>query len=81
MAIGKTEENINQNKIKVLFGKNLVCKNGSINKKINLKSLNSYMKNKIVEISVFLNSGSINHTIYGNDLTHEYIRINAEYRS
>ncbi len=80
-AIGKTEENINQNKIKVLFGKNLVCEKGSINKKINLKSLNNYMKNKIIEISVFLNSGSINHTVYGNDLTHEYIRINAEYRS
>jgi len=80
-AIGKTEENISQNKIKILFGKNLVCENGSINKKINLKSLNKYMKNKIIEISVFLNSGSINHTIYGNDLTHEYIRINAEYRS
>ena len=77
----KFEENINQNKIKVVFGKNLVCKNGSINKKINLKSLNAYMKNKIIEISVFLNSGSVNHTIYGNDLTHEYIRINAEYRS
>ena len=81
MAIGKTEENINQNKIKVLFGKNLVCENGSISKKINLKSINRYMKNKIIEISVFLNTGSINHTIYGNDLTHEYIRINAEYRS
>ena len=80
-AIGKTEENVNQNKIKVLFGKNLVCEKGSINKKINLKSLNNYMKNKIIEISVFLNSGSINHTVYGNDLTHEYIRINAEYRS
>tara|TARA_A100001011_G_scaffold224486_1_gene232430 strand:- start:3430 stop:4695 length:1266 start_codon:yes stop_codon:yes gene_type:complete len=81
MAIGKTEENINQNKVKVLFGKNLVCENGSINKKINLKSLNRYMKNKIIEISVFLNSGSTNHTIYGNDLTHEYIKINADYRS
>ena len=81
MAIGKTEENINQNKVKVLFGKNLVCENGSINKKINLKSLNRYMKSKIIEISVFLNSGSTNCTIYGNDLTHEYIKINADYRS
>ncbi|MDC3131974.1 bifunctional glutamate N-acetyltransferase/amino-acid acetyltransferase ArgJ [Pelagibacteraceae bacterium] len=80
-AIGKSYENINQNKVKVLFGKNLVCEKGSINKYIGLKSLNKYMKNKIIEITVILNSGSINHTVYGNDLTHEYIRINADYRN
>tara|TARA_B100001057_G_scaffold454127_1_gene499628 strand:+ start:303 stop:1568 length:1266 start_codon:yes stop_codon:yes gene_type:complete len=80
-AIGKAKENINQNKIKVLFGKNLVCENGAIYKKINLKSLDKYMKNKIIEISVVLNSGLINHTVYGNDLTYEYIRINSDYRS
>ena len=80
-AIGKSEEKITQNKIKVLFGKNLVCKNGSIYKKINLPSLNAYMKNKIIEITVVIQNGNINHTIYGNDLTYEYIRINADYRS
>ncbi len=80
-AIGKSEENINQNKIKVLFGKNLVCENGSISKKINLNLLNKYMKKRVIEISVILNCGFINHTVYGNDLTDEYIRINANYRS
>ena len=80
-AIGKSEENINQNKLKILFGKNLVCNNGSINKKINLRKINRYMKNKIIEITIILNVGGIDNTIYGNDLTKEYIRINADYRS
>ena len=80
-AIGKSEENINQNKLKILFGKNLVCNNGSINKKINLRKINRYMKNKIIEITIILNVGRIDNTIYGNDLTKEYIRINADYRS
>ncbi len=80
-AIGKSQENIDQDKIKIFFGKNLVCYNGSINKKINLKKLDQYMKKNIIEISVFLNSGKINHTVYGNDLTYEYIRINSDYRS
>ena len=80
-AIGKSQEHIDQNKIKVFFGKNLVCEKGAINKKINLNLLNKYMKKKIIEISVVLNCGSINHTIYGNDLTYEYIRINSDYRS
>ncbi len=80
-AIGKSEEQINQNKIKVYFGNNLVCQNGSVFKKINLSNLNKYMKNKTIEISVILQNGKANHTVYGNDLTHEYIRINADYRS
>ncbi len=80
-AIGKSEEKINQNKIKIYFGNNLVCKKGSIFNNINIKKLDKYMKNKIIEISIFLGTGSVNHTVYGNDLTHEYIRINADYRS
>ena len=81
MAIGKTEENINQNKIKVLFGNNVVCENGSISKKINIRKLNNYMKNKTIEINVKLNLGNFYHTVYGNDLTFEYLKINADYRS
>ena len=81
MAIGKTEENIIQNKIKVLFGNNIVCENGSISKKINIRKLDNYMKNKIIEINVNLNLGKFYHTVYGNDLTLEYLKINADYRS
>ena len=39
------------------------------------------MKNQIIEISVYLQSGNKDHTVYGNDLTYEYIRINSDYRS
>ena len=39
------------------------------------------MKNKTIEISVILQTGKKSHTVYGNDLTNEYIRINADYRS
>ena len=80
-AIGKSEEKINQNKIKIYFGKNLLCKNGSIYKNINYNKVNKYMKNKTIEISVILQTGKKSHTVYGNDLTNEYIRINADYRS
>jgi len=34
-----------------LFGNNVVCENGSISKKINIRRLNSYMKNKTIEIN------------------------------
>ncbi len=81
MAIGKTKENINQNKIKVLFGNNIVCEKGSMSKKINTKNLDQYMKNNTIEINIKLNSGKFYHTVYGNDLNHEYLKINADYRS
>ncbi len=81
MAIGKTEENIDQNKIKIYFGNNIVCENGSKSKKINIRKINHYMKNKFIEINVKLNLGKFYHTVYGNDLTHEYLKINADYRS
>ena len=69
------------NRKKIYFGENLVCKNGSIYNKINNEKLKKYMKNKMIEISIYLNTGKYNHTIYGNDLSYEYIRINADYRS
>ena len=81
MAIGKTQEKINQNKIKVLFGNNIVCKNGSMSNNINISKLNQYMKNSTIDINVNLNMGKFAHTIYGNDLTFEYLKINADYRS
>ena len=81
MAIGKTEESINQNKIKIFFGNKIVCENGSISKKINIRKLNQYMKNSTIDINVKLNIGKFNHTVYGNDLTFEYLKINADYRS
>ena len=81
MAIGKTEEKIIQNKIMVLFGNNIVCENGSVSKKINFKKLNQYMKNSTIDINVKLNLGESYHTVYGNDLTINYLKINADYRS
>ncbi len=81
MAIGKCDERIDQNKIKIFFGKNLVCKSGLVNNKLNLRNLNKYMKNKIIKINVDLQNGNKKFTAYGNDLGHEYVRINADYRS
>ena len=81
MAIGKSGENIFQNKIKIYFGNYLVCKNGSIYKNINLVQLNKYMKKKVIELNIHVNTGNRKCTVYGNDLTYKYVKINADYRS
>ena len=81
MAIGKSKERIEQNNLKIFFGKNLVCENGKKSKKLNLAKLNRYMKNNTIEITILIQNGKFNHTVYGNDLTYKYIKINADYRS
>ena len=81
MAIGKSFEKVNQNKITISFGKNIVCTKGAIYKKIDLKKINSYIKNKIIKINVNLGIGNCSSTAYGNDLNYKYIKINADYRS
>ena len=78
MAIGKTQEKIDQEKIKIKFG-NILLGNKS-NSKINTK-VDKYMQNKIIEIEVSLGLGNVSKAVYGNDLNNEYIRINADYRS
>jgi glutamate N-acetyltransferase / amino-acid N-acetyltransferase len=81
MAIGKTQEKINQEKIKIRFGNNLLGSKGKRNWNINLSKVDKYMKNKIIEIEVNLGLGNASRVVYGNDLNNEYIRINADYRS
>ena len=39
------------------------------------------MKNKIIKIKVDLGIGIFSKKVFGNDLTYEYVRINADYRS
>jgi len=81
MAIGKADLRINQNKIKLRFGNNLVASKGGMYKKINIKKLDLYMLNKKIQINVDLGIGKFKRTTYSSDLTHEYIRINGDYRS
>jgi len=81
MAIGKSYEKIIQNKINVSFGKNIVCENGQISRKINTKKLSRYMRQKEIKIKVDLGLGQFSKTVLGNDLTHEYLQINADYRT
>ena len=81
MAIGKVGENINQSKIILKIGEFIVAENGMMSKKIKLKKLSKYMKNKIIRINLNLKLGKNNKTVWSSDLTNEYININADYRS
>ena len=81
MAIGKTSEKINPNKLSLKFGKHVIIHNGLVSKKFNEKKLNIYMRNKIIRINLDLKLGSSNKTVWSSDLTSKYIEINADYHT
>ena len=81
MAIGKSYEPIDQKKIKIKFGKYLVTKNGMKYSKYSEKKLSKYLKNKEINISIDIGMGKHKWNVYTCDLTEQYIRINADYRS
>ncbi len=76
---GIKEKNINR--YTVSFGKNMIFKNGCAVQNYNEKKMLKYLKNKEIEINICCNSGNNEATVWTSDLTYEYIKINAEYRT
>jgi len=81
MAIGKADKNINQNKIIIKFNNLIAAKYGAIYSKIDINKINVYMKNKIIKINVNLGIGKCHKKVWSSDLTHNYVSINANYRT
>ncbi|WP_126549267.1 bifunctional glutamate N-acetyltransferase/amino-acid acetyltransferase ArgJ [Dictyobacter kobayashii] len=80
MAIGKCYEysDIQPEKVRIAFG-DLVVYDGQALGQENLPQLQAYLKNAEVEIRVSLHTGSERATVWGCDLSYEYVRINGEY--
>ena len=81
MAIGKSNESINQEKISFSLGKYLLAANGVLLIKNNLNEIKKYMNKKELSLEIDLNNGNSHSTVYTCDLTNEYIKINTSYLS
>ncbi len=81
MAIGKSDAEINLNKLSMKFGNINVVQKGKIHTTYDEKETAAYMKNSDIEINVSVGSGSKSFTAYTMDFTKKYIEINADYRS
>ena len=81
MAIGKSETQIQMDKLSLKFGNINVVQKGKLHSSYNETESAEYMKNSDIEISVNVGSGTKNFTAYTMDLTKKYIEINADYRS
>jgi glutamate N-acetyltransferase/amino-acid N-acetyltransferase len=67
--------------ITISLGKMLIFKDNKLHKKYNEKLANKYLKNKNIEINVTINTGNEETTVWTTDLSYEYVKINAEYRT
>ena len=81
MAIGKSGVDINLKKLSINFGNIKVIDKGQLVGSYKESDVANYMKDRTIDISVTLNIGSKNFTVYTMDFTKKYIEINADYRS
>ena len=81
MAIGKSKVDIDLKELSIQFGKIKIIERGQLIKNYKESDVANYMKNQSIDISINLNMGLKNFTVYTMDLTKKYIEINADYRS
>ncbi len=81
MAIGKSGERANRDKIKIYIGDELVTYKGMIHKNYSEARATKHLKQDEVYLSVDVGVGKYCGKVYTCDLTHKYIQINADYRS
>ena len=81
MAVGKSGEPADRDLLSIRFGEILVAENGWVSPSYKEQLGADYMKNSELLIDVDMGIGTGRATIWTCDLTHQYITINADYRS
>jgi glutamate N-acetyltransferase/amino-acid N-acetyltransferase len=81
MAVGKSGEKADRDKLRIWFGKQLVAEKGDRAPKYNEEKATKAVSKLEVEIGVDLRLGRGKARVWTCDLTHGYIDINGSYRS
>ncbi|MGE4610102.1 MAG: bifunctional glutamate N-acetyltransferase/amino-acid acetyltransferase ArgJ [Paracoccaceae bacterium] len=81
MAIGKAGEAADRDKLSIWFGDILVADKGWVSPDYSEEQGADYMKGQDLTVTVDLGVGNGSATVWTCDLTHQYITINADYRS
>lgn len=81
MAVGKSGEAADRDKLAIAFGPHTVARDGERAAEYHEQTVAQYMKNKDIVIDIDVGVGNAAATVWTCDLTHDYISINADYRS
>ncbi len=81
MAVGKSGEAADRDKLAIWFGPHCVARDGERSQEYDENTAAAYMKNRDIVIRVHAGVGKATATVWTCDLTHDYVSINADYRS
>ncbi|HRK18744.1 MAG TPA: bifunctional glutamate N-acetyltransferase/amino-acid acetyltransferase ArgJ [Hyphomicrobiaceae bacterium] len=81
MAVGKSGEAADRDRLSIWFGPHCVARNGERAAEYVEKTVAAYMKSSEIVIRVDVGVGAESATVWTCDLTKEYVAINADYRS
>ena len=81
MAIGKSGQRADRDKIQIYIGKELVTKNGMVYENYSELRATEHLKKEDIFLGIDVGVGNSSASVYTCDLTHRYIEINADYRS
>ncbi|MEX1237035.1 MAG: bifunctional ornithine acetyltransferase/N-acetylglutamate synthase, partial [Pseudomonadales bacterium] len=81
MAIGKAPVTIDVNKLDVYLGDVQLMQAGQKHPRYSENQGAAVMAQETIRIVVDLNAGEFSESVWTSDLSHEYVTINAEYRT
>lgn len=81
MAIGKTAQRVARDRLQLKLGDVVIVQDGMVVADYDERGAGQYLQNTEIRIAVEVGVGRGTFTAWGCDLTHDYITINAEYRS
>ena len=81
MAVGKSREPIVQERLRISIGPFVITEEGRVREEYREDLVAAYMQGHEINISVDVGVGRSRASVWTCDLTHEYVSINADYRS
>ncbi len=81
MAVGKSGERANRDKLRIHIGGYRGASAGRAVKNFDERPIAKHMRGQEIDIQVHLGVGKGQSKVWTSDLTHDYIAINADYRS
>ncbi len=81
MAIGKADVKLDINKLDVYLGDVQLMKGGQKHHEYSEEQGARIFAEEEITITIDINAGDFEETVWTSDLSHEYVRINAEYRT
>lgn len=81
-AVGRAGlQELDVSKVEIYLGDHCVCQDGGRSAGYDEETASAIMAKSEIDITIVLNRGRFSETLWTSDLSHDYVRINAEYRT